>query len=326
MTGSQAVYQSLLHLSWIDKLLDNIRIIFTDLYGDQLKKPYTSIVECDKFNEYFDQQVKELEGAASKSEQQAPRIQVHESQPTPQDDSQSNTDDKHRSSFLDNRSAESTPNPSRPSTPAGQTLNGGAQAKGTSRRARKAASAASSMVGSGDERKMKPKKDTSKKMRTWDDSGVAGEGDGASLDYSQQPEETSNHNIPAPAQEPMNLDATGTRTKKGQYVLKDLDDEVHSILNNAEEKKAAEQESAPSGLVGSSLSAISGLFKNVVGGKVLTKADLEKPMKGMEEHLLKKNVAREAVVRLCESVEKDLVGLKTGSFESMCNPIPCVFR
>jgi signal recognition particle receptor subunit alpha len=49
---------------------------------------------------------------------------------------------------------------------------------------------------------------------------------------------------------------------------------------------------------------------------VLTKEDLEKAMKGMEEHLLKKNVAREAALRLCEGVEKELIGVKTGSFES----------
>ena len=46
--------------------MDNIRIIFTDLYGDQLKKPHTSIVECD-FDGYFDHQVKELERAAEKN-------------------------------------------------------------------------------------------------------------------------------------------------------------------------------------------------------------------------------------------------------------------
>lgn len=66
--GSQAVYQSLLHLSWIDKLLDNIRIIFIDLYKDQLKKPHTSVVECD-FDGYFDQQVRELESATEKNSQ-----------------------------------------------------------------------------------------------------------------------------------------------------------------------------------------------------------------------------------------------------------------
>jgi signal recognition particle receptor subunit alpha len=49
-----------LHLSWIDKLVDNIKTIFVDLYRDQLKKPHTTIVECN-FDEYFDQQIRELE-------------------------------------------------------------------------------------------------------------------------------------------------------------------------------------------------------------------------------------------------------------------------
>ena len=61
----QAVYQSLLQLSWIDKLLDNIRILFVDLYGDQVRKPHSSVVECDNFDGYFDQRVKELEGSVN---------------------------------------------------------------------------------------------------------------------------------------------------------------------------------------------------------------------------------------------------------------------
>ena len=119
--------------------------------------------------------------------------------------------------------------------------------------------------------------------------------------------------------EAINPDSFGTRTGKGQFVLKDLDDEVHSILQGADAKKA-KGASSTSGVVGSSLGAISGLFRNIVGGKVLTKEDIEKTMKGMEEHLLKKNVAREAAVRLCEGVERELIGVKTGSFES--EPIP----
>lgn len=39
-----------------------------DLYRDQLKKPYTSIVECD-FDIYFDQQLKELEGSTDTNPQ-----------------------------------------------------------------------------------------------------------------------------------------------------------------------------------------------------------------------------------------------------------------
>lgn len=80
LIGSQAVYQSLLHLSWIDKLLDNIRIIFTDLYKDQLKKPHTSVVKCD-FDGYFDQQVRELESVAEKNPQRVTQPPLEELTP-----------------------------------------------------------------------------------------------------------------------------------------------------------------------------------------------------------------------------------------------------
>ena len=76
----QAVYQSLLHLSWVDKLLDNIRVIFVDLYKDQLKKPHTSVVQCD-FDGYFDQQVRELEGSAGQKTQRAPQLALDELTP-----------------------------------------------------------------------------------------------------------------------------------------------------------------------------------------------------------------------------------------------------
>lgn len=80
LIDSQAVYQSLLHLSWIDKLLDNIRIIFTDLYRDQLKKPHTSVVECE-FDGYFDQQVRELENAAERNLQRVAQTALDEDIP-----------------------------------------------------------------------------------------------------------------------------------------------------------------------------------------------------------------------------------------------------
>lgn len=57
---AQAVYQSLVHLTWIDKLLDNVRALFTELYKDQLKKRNTAALNCP-FDDYFDRQVQELE-------------------------------------------------------------------------------------------------------------------------------------------------------------------------------------------------------------------------------------------------------------------------
>jgi signal recognition particle receptor subunit alpha len=115
----------------------------------------------------------------------------------------------------------------------------------------------------------------------------------------------------------------GTQTKKGEFVLKDLDDEVHSILSSVD-AKGENKATGSGGLVGSGLGAIGGLFRNIVGGKTLTKADLDKAMKGMQEHLIKKNVAPEAAIRLCDGVEKDLIGEKTGSFQSR-SPSPLAF-
>ncbi len=218
-----------------------------------------------------------------------------------------------------------TPDNSRPSTPfANHLISAKRGGKGVpSRRAKKATATAT--VSSGDEesrRKGKPNKALPRKaLRRWDADGMADEDDSIILDYSTGPRKSdsgrNDENSVKPADvDLINLENSGTRTLKGQFVLKDLDSEVHSILEVANEKKS-KSISAQTGVLGSSLGAISGLFRNIVGGKVLTKVDLDKAMKGMEEHLLKKNVAREAAVRLCEGVERELIGVTTGSFESM---------
>jgi len=327
---AQAVYQSLLQLSWVDKLLDNIKTIFVELYQDQLRKPHTSVVECD-FDAYFDQQLRELESSVDNS---APPPKSATEDFTPP--SSSGTSDELPPPIpgllqvnprkLPPSNATSvdvtpipTPDTSRPTTPlAGHILTGSIGPKGTSRRAKKAA-ALSANASSGDEasrRKSKPIRAASKQLRRWDADGLIDETGGATLDYSATSGADGEDTAERAAVEDIKAESFGTRTGKGQFVLKDLDNEVHSILQGANAKTP--QEAIPaSGVVGSSLSAISGLFRNIVGGKVLTKADLEKPMKGMEEHLLKKNVAREAAVRLCEGVERELIGVKTGNFESV---------
>lgn len=318
----------MIHLTWIDKLLDNIKIVFVDLYRDQLKKPYTSVVECD-FETYFDQQVRELEGSAANLEQQAPHVKID--QPNPNLDEKVEEDEppapvpglapeRKRAPASTSTSADTTPIPtpdsSRPSTPRGVILTGKNAPKGASRRSRKAVSGVANGFP-GEDHRSKTKKDTTKKMRKWDDDGMADEDDETILDYSAQssdPIRESREGIFS--MEPVDMQAAGTRNSKGQYVLKDVDEEVHSILQNATEKSLSPANSK-AGVIGSSLGAITGMFRNVIGGKTLTKADLDKPMKAIEEHLLNKNVAHEAAVRLCEGVERELIGVKTGSFESV---------
>ncbi|KAK1750225.1 signal sequence receptor alpha subunit [Echria macrotheca] len=311
-----AVYRSLLHLSWIDKLVDNIKVIFVNLYGEQLKRPNTTIVECVKFDEYFDQQLQELEQTAAKPDRKEVRALEDESFSAEEPPSPPTLKSRPHDTTLD-----SSPATSRPGTPGANHLvvaKGGPGGK-MSRRAKKLQNSSSAPVSSGDEGSARrPKAKAAKKGRKWDADGMADEEDDVQLDYSASKAVASDNEAETRrtgAVEEVDASTWGS-TSKGKFVLKDLGDEVHSILAEAGSKTKTES-TASSGLVGSGLSAIGGLFRNVVGGKVLTKEDLDKAMKGMEEHLLKKNVAREAAVRLCEGVEKELVGVKTASFESI---------
>lgn len=208
-----------------------------------------------------------------------------------------------------------SPDTSRPNTPVSNHLLTAKSGPGgrVSRRARRAANATPS---SADDKPKKSKNDKAgaKKKRVWGPDGLAEEDSDEILDYSATDSNTAEA-VSTPPIEAVESDSWGTKTKKGQFVLKDLGEEIHSILQNADQGKA--ESNAANGIVSSSLGAVGNLFRNVVGGKVLTKKDLEKPLKAMEEHLLKKNVAREAAIRLCEGVEKELVGKKTGNFQSI---------
>jgi signal recognition particle receptor subunit alpha len=316
-------------------LVDNIKTIFVDLYGDQLKKPHTTLVECH-FDEYFDQQVRELEKTALNQDtrtaestaflEKAPvsiAEDADEPPPLPGLLSRGQSKNNYRDLTSNDSTPIATPDTSRPSTPASHLLIGkvGPGGKG-SRRARKAANTPT-YQSSGDEnsaRKSRSAKSAApKKGRKWDADGLADEDSDTPLDYSAPANGASSADEAGGdrrgAVEEIDQSTWGSKTGKGQFVLKDLDDQVHSILASADVKKESSAET-PKGLVGSGFSAIGGLFRNVVGGKTLTKADLDKAMKGMEDHLLRKNVAREAAVRLCEGVERELIGVKTGSFES----------
>ncbi|KAI9848611.1 MAG: hypothetical protein M1838_000483 [Thelocarpon superellum] len=330
-----AVYQSLLHLSWVDKLLDNISTIFLGLYRPQLQSRPGSVFDCP-FDNYFDQQIRELEDtpiaappAGTRNASSPPPSRVVEDAPPPLPGVlKAASPQPSKADRSDTISTPlSRPDVTRSSSPANHLLSATKIGPGgrTSRRARKAAHHPSHASSGDESRERKPKssKNAAKEKRRWDGDGLVDEDGDVVLDYSQRTADGTSvepgNGRPPGTQDAVDPASWGTKTGKGEFVLKDLDDEVHSILSSADRKPGGT--TTADGLVGSSLGAIGGLFRNMVGGKTLTKKDLEAPMKGMEEHLLKKNVAREAAVRLCEGVEQSLIGVKTGSFQSVENTI-----
>ena len=184
----QAVYQSLLHLTWVDKLLDNIKTIFVDLYKDQLQKPSASVVEY-RFDGYFDQQMRELEASSgATTARDAPRAEVEQKK-----DSSINGDTggpppppvpgllkaqrpAAPSPATSNQSTPlQSPDTSRPTTPLPNHLlsaKNGPPGRG-SRRARKAANTSANTSDADENKKAKPAaKSGPKKMRRWDADGM----------------------------------------------------------------------------------------------------------------------------------------------------------
>jgi signal recognition particle receptor subunit alpha len=302
-----AVYQSLLQLTWIDELLDTVKKLFTSLYGDQLKKPNTSTIECH-FDDYFASRVQDLEkkyGSATRPTTHAPANTAHAA-PNPQ-----------------NEKWDAPPpvpglmkGPARPGSPAvnglatpiteiprtpspGVSASGVITAKRRGGRGRRGK--ASAHASSGDEVSPAPSKKSGKKLRKWDAEGNADEDDGQILDYSaaQDSGEETGRKL-----DYIDQKEWGKKTSKGEFVLKELGEEVAAILKQEDAK-----ESGSSGALG--------FFRKFVGGKTLTKEDMDTALAGMKDHLLKKNVAQEAANDIVKNVESSLLGQKTGSFQSI---------
>ncbi|KAG0125630.1 putative signal recognition particle, alpha subunit [Tuber indicum] len=334
-----AVYQSLLQLTWIDELLDTVKKLFTTLYGEQLKRPHTSTIECH-FDGYFENRMRELEkkaggprpiafGADSRSATPAIVKEQWDAPPPPPMPSVMKSSSRATAPAPSgNLATPATPEIARPISPAlgnvPHLLSVNKRPVRGSRGRRGHASAA--YPSSGEEvspaRYGKGKKSgkNAKKMRRWDADGNAEEGDpDAVLDYSAPNTNSTDEEAERGRDSTRKVDYVdqkewGSKTSKGEFVLKDLDMEVSAIL------KEPGQKDASAGGSSGGLGAFS-FFRNLVGGKVLTKADLEKPMAAMLDQLLKKNVAREAALQVCDSVEKSLIGQKTGSFQSIEVPV-----
>lgn len=326
-----------------------MRSLFVKQYGAQLKKPHTTKVNCKEFDHTFNALVQKLDTGSSRRHSEpesetAPELTPPSSSASATEGDGANDEPppppvpgsavgkkkmQPRTEALidDTTSTDATPMPtpetSRPSTPASRLLTGKAGPGRASRRSRKANSPFSpTPVSSGDEgfgRKGKAGKGSAKAKRRWDADGFAVDGeDDSVLDYSGANLDEGEKELDIAE---VNAEDMGSRTGKGQFVLKDLDDELEAIL--AETKIPAKKDTVPaateenSGLFGSASSRITGMFSNLVGGKTLTSSDLQKPLQTMHSHLVSKNVAPAAADRLCKSVETDLLNQKTASYTSI---------
>jgi signal recognition particle receptor subunit alpha len=334
-------------------LLRAVKELFIKRYGTEFKKQNVTHIDCSHFDPTYETLLRRLDtGSAGQS--QSPYDSESQVELTPPSSSASVTDEPadhdappppmpgvRMSAAIQRRDIDvsentstdatpvATPDTSRPSTPLhaparAHLLTAKAGPGKTSRRARKAGNSAQSTsapFSSGDEasvRAGKGSKNVSKQKRRWDEHGMMVDGDdGEVLDYSA-PSTGADDRVDQELDiEEVKAEDMGKRTGKGQFVLKDLEDEVDAILASSKSRTQDEVVGDDSGLLVTATSKLSGLFRNVVGGKKLSKQELQQPLQQMQNHLLQKNVAREAAERLCQSVEADLLDQKTASFTSI---------
>ncbi|GAO47758.1 signal sequence receptor alpha subunit [Saitoella complicata NRRL Y-17804] len=290
------VYQSLLQLTWAEELLESVKKVFIRMYGEEIKEGKGQVPQnIDvKFEDFFSRRVKELEADAGATPRSPPPLTGSPFGPRP-------TKPIDTVSTPVGKDAGAPPTPGTPSvpfmTPDAMKARGLRPAvKG--RRSSGRASPAGSESDTGSSKK-------GKKGRRWGMDGAAEEDDGQTLDFSAPGGEGANG-----AGEGGDVDVEGLadttdyggKLTSGEFMVKELgEDDEDGVSTKAK------------GALGGAF----GYLQGFIGGKTLTSEDLAPALASMQEHLLKKNVAKPVATHLVDSVEKSLVNTTTKSFESI---------
>ncbi len=350
------VYQRILQLSYIDELLDTIRSLFTDLFASFVRKLAQSSKSAiasgtskaatlsesarlefsaalKEWDDIFTKTLRSLEKAAAQSKRKgvlsekkgiANQAQVaagsdkESGQNTPNSvkEVKDSADIAKSVEALKSRlKLEASPGGRRvvrgkKSTPGLGASNGGS-APGTPGAA------------SGTESPGGKKTKATKEMRKWDGSRSVSAQQVAALDFSGATEKD--------AEDGADLDSwvdeksMGKKRSDGVYEIADVfeedEDEDDEEEEEDDEDATAGRSTAKSAgflsRIGSASSSGASFFSRLTGAKTLTKEDLAPALSAMASHLQSKNVAADVAQRLCDSVERNLVGKNLGSFGSV---------
>lgn len=350
------VYQRILQLSYIEELLDTVRSLFTDLFASFVRKlalssksavasgtskaaslPESARLEFSaalkEWDDIFSKTLRSLEKAAAQSKRKGVLGEkkgiTNQAQAADASDKESGLDTpksikegkdsadiaKSVEALKSRLKLEASPGGRRvvrgkKSTPGISASNGGS-APGTPGHA------------SGTESPGGKKTKAAKEMRKWDGSRSVSAQQVAALDFSGATEKDADD--AAGLDSWIDEKSMGTKRSDGVYeiadVLEDDEDEDEDEDDEDEEGDLAASASTKSAgflsRIGSASSSGASFFSRLTGAKTLTKEDLAPALSAMASHLQSKNVAADVAQRLCDSVERNLVGKNLGSFGSV---------
>ncbi|SPO44826.1 related to SRP101 - signal recognition particle receptor, alpha chain [Moesziomyces antarcticus] len=350
------VYQRILQLSYIEELLDTVRSLFTDLFASFVRKlalssksavasgtskaatlPESARLEFSaalkEWDDIFSKTLRSLEKAAAQSKRKGVLGEkkgiTNQAQAADASDKESGLDTpksikegkdsadiaKSVEALKNRLKLEASPGGRRvvrgKKSTSGISASNGGSAPGTPGHA------------SGTESPGGKKTKAAKEMRKWDGSRSVSAQQVAALDFSGAPEKDAD--VAAGLDSWIDEKSMGTKRSDGVYEIADVledeeDDDDDEDDEDEEGDLAASASSKSAGFlsrIGSASSSGASFFSRLTGAKTLTKEDLAPALSAMASHLQSKNVAADVAQRLCDSVERNLVGKNLGSFGSV---------
>lgn len=351
------VYQRILQLSYIDKLLDTVRSLFTDLFAPFVRtlalssksalasgtSKAATLSESARFE--FSAALKEWDDIFTKTLRNLEKAAAQSKRKGVLGEKKGVTNQAQAAAGSDKESGQNTPNSIKEvkesadiaksvealksrlkleASPAGRrAVHGKKSTPGLS------ASNGGSAPGtpghaSGTESPGGKKGKATKEMRKWDGSRSVNAQQVAALDFSGATEKDAEDGADLGSW--IDEKSMGKKRSDGVYEIADVleEDEDDHEEEEEEENDTKDGDTAASGKsagflsrIGSASSSGASFFSRLTGAKTLTKEDLAPALSAMASHLQSKNVAVDVAQRLCDSVERNLVGKNLGSFGSV---------
>ena len=351
------VYQRILQLSYIDKLLDTVRSLFTDLFAPFVRtlalssksalasgtSKAATLSESARFE--FSAALKEWDDIFTKTLRNLEKAAAQSKRKGVLGERKGVTNQAQAAAGSDKESGQNTPNSIKEvkesadiaksvealksrlkleASPAGRrAVHGKKSTPGLS------ASNGGSAPGtpghaSGTESPGGKKGKATKEMRKWDGSRSVNAQQVAALDFSGATEKDAEDGADLGSW--IDEKSMGKKRSDGVYEIADVleEDEDDHEEEEEEENDTKDGDTAASGKsagflsrIGSASSSGASFFSRLTGAKTLTKEDLAPALSAMASHLQSKNVAVDVAQRLCDSVERNLVGKNLGSFGSV---------
>jgi signal recognition particle GTPase len=168
------------------------------------------------------------------------------------------------------------------------------------------------------ETRNKPRPFALKKIKGKKDQDT--EENGESAQKQKKGKSARNWNYPAGAADLLDKDALD-RSGKNEENIEENNERVKIEKQESEDESVSDKEVVDSELVEpeakDSSNGMLGYFSGLLNGRELNKEDLIKPLEGIRQTLLAKNVAAEIVDQICTSVAESLSGKKISSFTTI---------